>query len=118
MYVWRAVESEGEVLDILVQSRREKQAALWLLRKLLRKQGMAPEALVIAGWGPMARRRASWVSVPSTSRASERTIERRARMFRPDDENGRCRDFDRQDRPNASLLPMLPSPTFSPPAAT
>ena len=42
MYLWRAVDSEGEVLDMLVQSRRDKRAALRLLRKLLKKQGMAP----------------------------------------------------------------------------
>jgi transposase-like protein len=34
MYLWRAVGSEGEVLDMLVQSRRNKAAALKLLRKL------------------------------------------------------------------------------------
>jgi putative transposase len=28
LYVWRAVDSEGEVLDILVQPRRDRQAAL------------------------------------------------------------------------------------------
>ena len=39
MYLWRAVDSEGEVLDMLVQSRRDKRAALRLLRKLLKKQG-------------------------------------------------------------------------------
>ena len=32
MYLWRAVDSEGEVLDILVQSRRNKKAALKLMR--------------------------------------------------------------------------------------
>ena len=46
MYLWRAVDSEGEVLDMLVQSRRDKRSALRLMRKLLKKQGMAPEALV------------------------------------------------------------------------
>src|ERR1700751_1127341 len=35
MYMWRAVDGEGEVLEILVQSRRDKAAALRLLRKLL-----------------------------------------------------------------------------------
>ncbi len=39
MYLWRAVDCEGEVLDILVQSRRNKKAALKLMRKLLKKQG-------------------------------------------------------------------------------
>ncbi len=42
MYLWRAVDSEGEVLDILVQSRRNKKAALKLMRKLLKKQGYVP----------------------------------------------------------------------------
>jgi transposase-like protein len=46
MYLWRAVDSEGEILDILVQGRRDKAAALKLMRKLLKKQGIAPSVLV------------------------------------------------------------------------
>jgi putative transposase len=46
MYLWRAVDSEGEVLDILVQRRRNKKAALKLMRKLLKKQGYVPDAFV------------------------------------------------------------------------
>src|SRR5712675_1451944 len=46
MYLWRAVDHEGEVLDMLVQRRRAKRAALRLMRKLLRKQGFAPKLLV------------------------------------------------------------------------
>ena len=42
MYMWRAVDSEGEVLEILVQPQREKAAALRLLRKLFRRQGFVP----------------------------------------------------------------------------
>ena len=42
MYMWRAVDSEGEVLEILVQSQRDKAAALRLLRKLFRRQGFVP----------------------------------------------------------------------------
>ncbi len=45
MYLWRAVDSEGEVLDLLVQSKRDKAAALRLIRKLLKKQGYAPAVL-------------------------------------------------------------------------
>ncbi len=45
-YLWRAVDCEGEVLDILVQSRRNRKAALRLMRKLLKKQGFVPEAFV------------------------------------------------------------------------
>jgi putative transposase len=46
MYLWRAVDSEGEVLDLLVQPRRDTAAALRLMRKLLKKQGYAPDVLV------------------------------------------------------------------------
>jgi putative transposase len=46
-WLWRAVDSEGEVLDILVQRRRDKAAASSLMRKLLKKQGYSPDVLVI-----------------------------------------------------------------------
>jgi putative transposase len=46
MYLWRAVDSEGEIPDILVQPRRDKAAAVRLMRKLLKKHGMAPNVLV------------------------------------------------------------------------
>ena len=45
-YLWRAVDAEGEVLDVLVQSKRNKHAALKLMRKLLRKYAFVPERLV------------------------------------------------------------------------
>lgn len=45
-YLWRAVDDEGEVLYELVQKRRNKHAALKLLRRLLRNTGMHPEAIV------------------------------------------------------------------------
>ena len=46
MYMWRAVDGEGEVLEILVQPKRDKAAALRLLRKLLRRQGFVPTVVV------------------------------------------------------------------------
>src|SRR5918992_226080 len=46
MYLWRAVDSEGEVLDLLAQPKRDTKAALRLMRKLLKKQGYAPDELV------------------------------------------------------------------------
>ena len=42
MYLWRAVDAEGEVLDVLVQAKRDTAAARKLMRKLLKKQGVAP----------------------------------------------------------------------------
>jgi len=46
VYLWRAVDAEGEVLDVLVQSKRDKHAALKLMRKLLRTYAFAPARLV------------------------------------------------------------------------
>ena len=45
-WLWRAVDQEGFVLDVLVQSRRDKKAAKRLFRKLLRNQGRAPRVLI------------------------------------------------------------------------
>ena len=45
-WLWRAVDDEGEVLDLLVQRRRDKATAVKLMRKLIKKQGFAPEVLV------------------------------------------------------------------------
>ena len=45
-WLWRAVDQEGFVLDVLVQSRRDRKAARRLMRKLLKAQGRAPRVLI------------------------------------------------------------------------
>ena len=45
-YLWRAVDQDGDVIDILVQSRRNRRAAERFLRKLLKNQGKVPFRLV------------------------------------------------------------------------
>ena len=45
-WLWRIVDQHGVVLDILVQSRRNAKAAKRLLRKLLKKHGMAPRVMI------------------------------------------------------------------------
>src|SRR5215204_3645894 len=45
-WLWRAVNQDGVVLDVLVQRRRDKRAARRLLRKLLKKQCRAPRVLI------------------------------------------------------------------------
>ncbi len=45
-WLWRAVDNEGEVLDFLVQRRRDAKAARKLMKKLLKKQGFAPSRVV------------------------------------------------------------------------
>ncbi|REE18351.1 putative transposase [Paraburkholderia sp. BL27I4N3] len=44
--LWRVVDQHGAVLDVLVQSRRDRHAARRLMRKLLRKHGRAPRVLI------------------------------------------------------------------------
>ena len=46
LYLWRAVDAEGEVLDILVQKCRNKRAALKLMRVLLKNQDIRPKQIV------------------------------------------------------------------------
>src|SRR5919205_1600230 len=46
MYLWRAVDAEGEILDVLVQAKRDTRAARRLMRKLLKKHGLAPTEIV------------------------------------------------------------------------
>jgi len=46
LHLWRAVDDEGTVLDIVIQRRRNKKAATLLLRKLLKNQGVKPTRLV------------------------------------------------------------------------
>ncbi len=45
-YLWRAVDQDGEVLDILVQSRRDKRAAKKFFRKLLKGTRYVPRVIV------------------------------------------------------------------------
>ena len=48
MYHWRAVDDEGEVLDLLVQRRRDTEAAMKLLRRLLHEQPVELQTITTA----------------------------------------------------------------------
>jgi putative transposase len=57
-WLWRAVDQTGVVLDVLVQSRRDTQAAKRLLRKLLKRQMRPPRVMVtdkLASYGAAKR---------------------------------------------------------------
>jgi putative transposase len=45
-YLWRAVDVEGNVLDVLLQRHRDTKAAERFFRKLLKKQGFVPRIIV------------------------------------------------------------------------
>src|SRR5215208_2233825 len=57
-WLWRAVDQDGSVLDVLVQCRRDKAAAKRLLRKLLKRQCRAPRVMItdkLASYGAAKR---------------------------------------------------------------
>jgi putative transposase len=85
VYLWRAVDAEGEVLDVLIQSRRNKRAALKLMRKLLSKYGYVPDELVTDD----LRSYAAAVHDLGTCAVDGATTAPRTRINRPDDENAR-----------------------------
>ena len=53
-WLWRAVDSNGFVLDVLVQKHRDRMAARRLLRKLLKRQGEAPRVMITDKLGSYA----------------------------------------------------------------
>jgi len=48
-YLWRAVDQDGDVLDILIQSRRDQKAAERFFRRVLKGQGGEPRRAVTDG---------------------------------------------------------------------
>ena len=50
-YLWRAVDEDGDVIDIPVQSRRNRRAAIRFFRKLLKRQGGTPRRQAPSGAG-------------------------------------------------------------------
>ena len=90
VYLWRAVDAEGEVLDVLVQSKRNKHAALKLMRKLLKKYAFVPERLVtddLRSYSAAARD----LGIERRHECGRwKTIERRIRISRRDGESARC----------------------------
>src|SRR5437763_7322385 len=76
MHVWRAVDHEGEILDILVQRRRDKRAALRLMRKLFRKQGFVPKLLTTDKLGSYGCFPAPSLDLPSRAGAASKQSRR------------------------------------------
>jgi transposase-like protein len=90
MYLWRAVDHEGEVLDMLVQRRRDTHAALRLMRKLLKKQGFAPKLLVTDKLGSYGSAFRQLRLTCPHHRGSEKIIAPKTPIKSCDDENTRC----------------------------
>jgi putative transposase len=88
-YLWRAVDRDGFVLDVLVKSQRDAKAAKHLLRKLLKKQGRAPRVLVTDKLKSYAAAKRTIMPGWSTVSTRASTTEPRTRISQPDDASGR-----------------------------
>ena len=106
MYLWRAVDGEGEVLEILVQPQRDKAAALRLLRKLFRRQGFVPTVIVtdkLRSYGAALRE----IGFSGLHKKDcEATTARRTRISRFDDVNERCKASNQHNLLSASFRSM------------
>jgi transposase-like protein len=119
-YLWRAFDHEGEVLDVLVQSRRDKKAALKLLRRLLKRQEYLPDAIVtdrLPSYGA-ALRQLGLAERHAMLPAGDRTTEQRDRTSQPAVVNASTLGSDRRGRHNASSRPTPPSTIISISSAT
>lgn len=61
VYLWRAVDDEGTVLDVVVQHKRNTKATLGLLRKLLRNHSIKPTRTVTDSFVRMVLPSDCWV---------------------------------------------------------
>jgi transposase-like protein len=50
VYIWRAVDDEGEMMDMIVQKQHDTKAALRLMRRLLHNQHVEPESITTDGF--------------------------------------------------------------------
>jgi transposase-like protein len=105
VYLWRAVDAEGEVLDVLVQSKRNKPAALKLMRKLLKKHRFAPDRVTtdrLPSYSAAARE----LGLESRHRMDRWANNRAENSHQPTAEgNARCSGSRAPDRPEISLHP-------------
>ena len=108
-WLWRAVDSEGEVLDLIVQRRRDKAAALKLMRKLLKKQGFTPEMLLTDKLRSYGAAKSELRLSPDTSKVCAETTELRTRTSRCDGVSSRCKGSSRPAQLRDFCLFMPPS---------
>lgn len=97
MYLWRAIDQEGEALDFLVQSKRDARAALKLMRRLLKRQGIAPKQSLRINGKLIPQRFASWDWQGNTIKLSGRITELKNRTFESKSVSEPCKGLGQLD---------------------
>ena len=112
-WLWRAVDDEGEVLDLLVPRRRDKAAAVKLMRSCSRN-GASPPTLLVTDKLLLQRGKVRKMGcLLVINRACTRTIGLRIRTSRHGGASARCSVSNRRDQLSASCPFMPPSKTLS-----
>jgi len=76
MFLWRLVDNEGEVLDVLLQAKRNKRAATKFLRRAIKKHSCVPAQMVSDKWRPT--RAAILETVPCVEHVMSKRLNNRA----------------------------------------
>ena len=118
----RAVDEDGDVIDILVQSRRNRRAARRFFCKLLKEQGREPRRLITDKLRSYsAAHRTVMPSVVHSTRQSENNraevshqpTRQRERQMRRSKSSAHAQRFSLGPRPRPQSLPRGPSPALS-----
>jgi transposase-like protein len=110
VYLWHAVDHEGEVLDILVQRGRDKAAALKLMRRLFKKQGFPPAIIVTDKLRSYAAAFAELGLAARHEQGLRRNKGPKPRTSRSGDASERCSGSSHQD-PLSAFSPCMPLST-------
>jgi putative transposase len=117
-YLWRAVDQDGNVLDMLGQHRRDKNAAKKFFRKLLKGLMYVPRVIVtdqLQSYGAAKRE-----ILPGVEHRQHRYLNnvRKIHANPHGSGSGVCRGSRRQGMPNGFSPRMVPSPNTSDQDAT
>ena len=104
-YLWRAVNQDGDVIDILVQPRRDGAAAQRSFRRFLKGERQASSPI---SWAATVSRIRPSCPSSCTTPPHTRTTVPRSRINRPDNGSVRCEASDRQPTRSASSCAFTP----------
>ena len=117
-YLWRAVDQDDNVLDILVQSRRNKQAAKKFFRKLLKGLQYVPRVIITdklkSYVPPSARSYPGW----NTGRVATSITGVRTLIDPHGSANIACKALSQRDMRSGFCRRMAPLPSTSAPDVT
>ena len=109
-YLWRAVDHEGEVLEVLATKRRDRKAALRFLKRTMKRYGRPK--MIVTDRLKSYRAAMNVIAMPPLRLAvSGSTIEPKTRTNRSVDEKARWPGSE-TSRPSRSLLPLTPRSTI------